>query len=261
MERADLQRLLEQVRHGDVDVAAALERLRTMPFEDLGFAKVDHQRELVRGLSEAIYAEPKRTEELVAIAQSMWQRNGSVIATRVAPSQASALLAAIPEGVHDPIARTFCARRQPAPSQLPVAVVSAGTADRAVAAEAHNTLTHYGHPVIRIDDCGVAGVHRLLAQRALLEQAVVIVVVAGMEGALPSVVAGLVEAPVIGVPTSVGYGAALGGIAALLGMLNSCAQGVSVVNIDNGFGAACAAALIARRRTSAGADGMGSTAG
>ncbi|MBN2359231.1 MAG: nickel pincer cofactor biosynthesis protein LarB [Deltaproteobacteria bacterium] len=261
MERADLQRLLEMVRSGELDVAAALERLRALPFEDLGFAKIDHQRPLVRGLSEAIYAEPKPLADLVAIARAMWQGNGSVIATRVAPEQARALLEAIPAGAHDPIARTFCARREPAPAQPAVAVVSAGTSDRPVAGEAHNTLAHYGHQVIRIDDCGVAGVHRLLAQRPLLERAEAIVVVAGMEGALPSVVAGLVAAPVIAVPTSVGYGAAFGGLAALLGMLSSCAQGVSVVNIDNGFGAACAAALIARRRNRAEAHGSGFGAG
>lgn len=250
MNREMLRALLQQVHSGQLDIATALDQLRDLPFADLGFAKIDHHRGLRRGLGEAIFAEPKTVSEVVEIARHMWHHSGRVIATRVTVEQGAALAEEIAEGTYDGQARTFCATKQEKLTGAPVAVVTAGTADRPVAAEAHNTLVHYGHPVIRLDDCGVAGIHRLLANMEELHRAEVLVVVAGMEGALPSVVAGLVSVPVIGVPTSVGYGAAFSGLTALLGMLNSCAQGVTVVNIDNGFGAACAAALIARKRDS-----------
>ncbi|MFH1807893.1 MAG: nickel pincer cofactor biosynthesis protein LarB [Pseudomonadota bacterium] len=246
MNRDDLRGLLARLRAGDVDEEHVLERLHHLPYEDLGYAQVDHHRGVFRGLDEAILAGPKSVEQVTGIARAMWQRSGSVIATRVSSAQAAALQHEIPEGHHDSEARTFCARRVPVAVQPPVAVVVAGTSDRPVAAEAQRTLEHFGHEVLRIEDCGVAGLHRLTAHLDVLERARVVIAVAGMEGALPSVVGGLIAAPVIAVPTSVGYGAAFGGVAALLGMLNSCAQGVVVVNIDNGFGAACAAVRIVR---------------
>jgi NCAIR mutase (PurE)-related protein len=241
--------LLAQIRDGGITPEEGAKRLATLPYEDLGFAKVDHHRSLRTGLPEVIYAAGKTDEQVVAIFGRIAASGADVLATRVAPSAASAVLAAQPKAVHQPVARTVSLRQQAAPQKGgSVAVLCAGTSDLPVAEEAAATAEFLGHDVTRITDVGVAGLHRLLAQHARLRENDVLIVCAGMEGALPSVVAGLVSAPVIAVPTSVGYGAAFGGIAALLGMLNSCSPHIGVVNIDNGFGAACLAHSILHTR-------------
>lgn len=248
MDRERLRELMARVRAGEIAPDEALEALARMPFVDLGHARVDTHRALRAGLPEVVYAPGKRVEQIVEIAQALAAEGQSVLATRVEAGAAAALLAALPQGVYDEDARLFWL----GPAQVPVvgkgvvAVVSAGTADRPVASEAAGVARRFGNRVDLIEDVGVAGVHRLLAAGDRLRAARVLVVVAGMEGALPSVVGGLVDKPVIAVPTSVGYGASFGGIAALLGMLTSCASNVTVVNIDNGFGAAHVATLINR---------------
>ncbi len=245
-------RLLEQIRDGTLTPEAAAKRLATLPYEDLGFAKVDHHRALRTGMPEVIYAAGKTDEQVVSIFGRMAASGADVLATRVAPSAATAVLAAHPAARHHPVARTVSLRQQETPITAGnIAVLCAGTSDLPVAEEAAATAEFLGHDVSRITDVGVAGLHRLLAHHARLLEAKVLIVCAGMEGALPSVVAGLVSAPVIAVPTSVGYGAAFGGVAALLGMLNSCSPHIGVVNIDNGFGAACLADAILRTRSTA----------
>jgi NCAIR mutase (PurE)-related protein len=241
-----IQELLLLVASGEVAPDEATQRLRNLPFEDLGFVKIDHHRPLRKGYPETIFCAGKTPEQVAVIAGHM-KRHGNVLGTRCSPEVIEAVLEAHPEAVHHELARTFTVMTQP-PETLGgyVAVVSAGTSDLPVAEEAAVTLETMGNRVERICDVGVAGIHRLFEQREKLLGANALVVCAGMEGALPSVIAGLAHAPVIGVPTSVGYGAAFGGIAALLGMLNSCASGLTVVNIDNGFGAACAAAAVNR---------------
>jgi pyridinium-3,5-biscarboxylic acid mononucleotide synthase len=237
MDRAKLEALLNEVREGHTDVPDALERLRVMPFEDLGFAKLDHHRPLRTGMPEVIFASGKTIEHVTAIFIHMAQAGGNVLATRVSPECAQAVLAA----------RCVTLEQTAAPQgKGTVAVVCAGTSDLPVAEEAAITARLMGNTVELIADVGVAGIHRLLAQRNSLQSARVLIVCAGMEGALPTVVGGLVNAPVLAVPTSVGYGASFGGLAALLGMLNTCSPNVCVVNIDNGFGAACIATLINR---------------
>lgn len=246
MDPRKLEALLNQVAAGAVEPAAALENLRDLPFEDLGFAKIDHHRPLRKGYAETIYCDGKTPEQVVAIAQRMADR-GNVLGTRCSEETLRAVAAACPEASCNPLARTFSIIPNP-PDVMDgiIALVSAGTSDLPVAEEARETLEIMGNRVDQITDVGVAGIHRLFEQRPRLEAATVIVVCAGMEAALPSVVAGLVSAPIIGVPTSVGYGAHFNGLAGLLGMLNSCASGLTVVNIDNGFGAACAATAINR---------------
>ena len=240
--------LMARVRAGEIGADAALEALARMPFVDLGHARVDTHRALRAGLPEVVYAPGKRSEQIVEIARALAAEGQSVLATRVEADVAVALLRSMPHGAYDEDARLFWV----GPADVPVtgkgviAVVSAGTADRPVAAEAAGVARRFGNRVDLIEDVGVAGVHRLLAAGDRLRAARVLIVVAGMEGALPSVVGGLVDKPVIAVPTSVGYGASFGGLAALLAMLSSCAAGVTVVNIDNGFGAAVAAATINR---------------
>jgi NCAIR mutase (PurE)-related protein len=237
-----LRSLLTQIRDGAVTPEEGMARLTSLPYEDLGFAKIDHHREMRTGMPEVIYAAGKTDEQVVAIFDRMAQSGTDVLATRVAPSAATALVAAHPKAQHHAIARTVSLRQKDEPLLSgAIAILCAGTSDLPVAEEAAVTAELMGHPIARIYDVGVAGLHRLLAHHAELLEARVIIVCAGMEGALPSVVAGLVSAPVIAVPTSVGYGAAFGGLAALLGMLNSCSPHVGVVNIDNGFGAACLA--------------------
>ena len=234
--------LLAQIRDGLVTPEAGAKRLAGLPYEDLGFAKIDHHRSLRTGLPEVIYAAGKTDEQVVAIFERLTASGTSVLATRVAPTAAAAVLAKHPEARHSAIARTVSLVRQDTEkSGATVTVLCAGTSDLPVAEEAAETATLLGHEVRRISDVGVAGLHRLLAHHTALQEAQVLIVCAGMEGALPSVVAGLVSAPVIAVPTSVGYGASFGGLAALLGMLNSCSPHIAVVNIDNGFGAACLA--------------------
>jgi pyridinium-3,5-biscarboxylic acid mononucleotide synthase len=249
MERRLLAELLAAVQRGDCSLDDALERLRGMPFEDLGFAKLDHHRALRNGFPEVILGEGKSPEQVIAIAERMAAAGGSVLVTRLAREVAERLLAAVP-GFEYHAAPRLALRR--AGSGTPagrgtVLVVSAGTADVPVAEEAALSAELMGNRVERLYDVGVAGLHRLLERREQLWEAAVLIVVAGMEGALPSVVGGLVDRPVIAVPTSVGYGTSMGGLAALLGMLNTCAAGVVVVNIDNGFGAAAAATRINQR--------------
>jgi NCAIR mutase (PurE)-related protein len=242
MNPESLLALLAQIKDGTVTPEEGASRLSDLPYEDIGFAKIDHHRALRTGMPEVIYAAGKTDRQVVEIFARMARRGGNVLATRASDSAAAAVLAEHPAAVHNPAARTISLRQQDQPS-LPgtVAVLCAGTSDLPVAEEAVVTAELLGHNVARFYDVGVAGLHRLLDQRAALAEARVIIACAGMEGALPSVIAGLVSAPVIAVPTSVGYGAAFGGLAALLGMLNSCSPNIGVVNIDNGFGAACLA--------------------
>ncbi len=244
MDRAALRALFEAVASGSTPIDQALERLRTLPYEDVRFAKVDLHRALRSGAPEAVFGQGKTPEQVVAIVTRLAEHHANVLATRLTPDAAAAIAGAgLPHRYHAE-ARMAVIRPEPTSEIGLIAVVSAGTADVPVAEEAAITAEALGNRVERAYDCGVAGLHRLLDQHALLAEANAIVVVAGMEGALPSVVGGLVDRPVIAVPTSIGYGTAFGGVTALLAMLNSCAPGVSVVNIDNGYGAACQASLI-----------------
>jgi NCAIR mutase (PurE)-related protein len=248
MHQSAIEKLLKAVSEGKVDVPQALERLKHLPFEDVGCATLDHHRHLRQGFPEVIFGQGKSVTQLETIVGALLAKGGNVLATRVSAVKAKRLQAAFPEAVYHKDARALTVERQPVEirGKGKVLVVCAGTSDIKVAAEAVLTARLMGNEVEHLYDVGVAGLHRLLARRELLNEAAVIIVVAGMEGALPSVVGGLVDKPVIAVPTSIGYGAAFGGVAALLGMLNSCAAGVTVVNIDNGFGAAYAASLINR---------------
>jgi pyridinium-3,5-biscarboxylic acid mononucleotide synthase len=240
-----IERLLEEVRAGRTDVSEALERLRHLPFEDLGFAKLDHHRALRTGMPEVIFAEHKTEAQVSAIFARMAQAGGNVLATRASRAVYEAVRNAEPRAEFHATARAITLMQtEPPAGKGVVAVVCAGTSDLPVAEEAAITARLMGNTVELIADVGVAGIHRLLAQKDTLTGAQVLIVCAGMEGALPTVVGGLVNAPVVAVPTSVGYGASLGGVAALLGMLNTCSPNVCVVNIDNGFGAACIASLI-----------------
>jgi hypothetical protein len=248
MDRA-LRNLLESVKDGRLSIDESVRRLRDLAFEDLGFANVDHHRRLRRGFPEVVFAPGKTVAQIVEIAGRLIAGEGPVLVTRVEPDVASALLAAHAGGEHNAIARTV-RWRTPAEPRVPgILVVSAGTSDMPVAEEAAVTAEAFGHHVERLYDVGVAGLHRLLGRGDDLRRARVLVVVAGMDGALPSVVGGLVDAPVIAVPTSTGYGASFGGVSALLAMLNTCSSGVTVVNIDNGFGAGYAAAVMMRALT------------
>jgi NCAIR mutase (PurE)-related protein len=248
MDEAKLRSLLEAVRAGSVDLESAQKQLRDLPFSDLGYAMVDHHRALRQGVPEVIFGEGKTPEQIVGIATSIVSHGSTCLITRVAPEKAQAVVEAFPDARHVPIARTITIARAPIPKRGtgPVAVVAAGTSDLPVAEEACETLAALGRDVIRMYDVGVSGIHRILMRREELSRAVAIIVCAGMEGALPSVVGGLTDRPVIGVPTSIGYGTALSGLTPLMAMLTSCASGVVVVNIDNGFGAAFAAARFDR---------------
>ncbi len=249
MTEQTLRELLDSVSRGARSVDEAVDQLRDLPFEDLGFAKVDHHRTIRCGFPEVIYAEGKSPEQVVTIIGHTIRGGGNVLATRASSEVYAAVVDAYPGAEYLEIARTVTIRqREAVPSGGTIAIVAAGTSDLPVAEEARVTAEIMDQRVQAIYDVGVAGIHRLLAHADLLRSASVAVVVAGMDGALPSVVGGLVECPVIAVPTSVGYGASFGGLAALLTMLNSCAAGVAVVNIDNGFGAGHTAALINRRR-------------
>jgi len=248
MTERQLARLLHDVKAGRVSPADAAERLRALPFEDLGYAKIDHHRELRTGFPEVIYCAGKTIPQVIEIARRIAARHHVALATRCSPETAEAVSDAFPRVAWHEVARILVIGRPPKPSPRakPVAVVTAGTADVPVAEEAAVTAETMGSRVERIYDVGVAGLHRLLRHREKLREARAIIVVAGMDGALASVVGGLVSAPVIAVPTSIGYGASFQGLAALLTMLNSCASGVVVVNIDNGFGAGYFAALLVR---------------
>jgi NCAIR mutase (PurE)-related protein len=246
MRRERVRDLLAQVAEGSLAVDRALDSLSLEPAESLGFATIDHHRALRQGFPEVVYGGGKTVEQVVAIAGRIAERGDGVLVTRVAPDAVRPLIDAIPGIEHNSLAATAFLRppQPPAAATGSVLIVTAGTSDLPVAEEAAVTAGAMGCSTGRLTDVGVAGIHRLLARRETLEGARVIIVVAGMDGALASVVGGLVRVPVIAVPTSVGYGAAFGGIAPLLTMLNSCAAGVTVVNIDNGFGAAVAAARI-----------------
>ena len=244
-----LQDLLDQVARGELDTATAhaslVEAFRARPFEDLGFARVDHHRAMRQGFPEVVLGLGKTAAQIAAIAAEIVSRGSTLLVTRADAAAYDAVRERVPAATYNPDARIIALRQQDVtPGKGTIVVAAAGTSDISVAEEAALTAELMGNTVDRLYDVGVAGLHRLLGEHARLTSARVIVVVAGMEGALPSVVAGLVSAPVIAVPTSIGYGASFGGIAALLGMLNSCASGVSVVNIDNGFGAGTMASLI-----------------
>jgi NCAIR mutase (PurE)-related protein len=247
---AQLEALLADVAAGRLAPDAAMSRLRHLPFEDLTFARIDHHRVLRQGQPEVVLCEHKTADQVVAICERLEAANGSFLGTRVPDATAAVLADRFPRMVWNPLARVAFLPPVEGPPRAgdagTILVVSAGTSDLPVAEEAAVVAEAFGHAVERLHDVGVAGLHRLLAATEQLTRASVIIVVAGMEGALPSVVGGLVSVPVIAVPTSVGYGASFGGLAALLGMLNSCASGITVVNIDNGFGAAAAASRICR---------------
>ena len=250
MNANELKRLLEAVRRGQVSPAAAVERLRHLPFEDLGFAKVDHHRALRQGFAEVVFGKGKTAGQVAEIVRAMLRRKGSkqnILVTR-ADAKMFAAVRKLSRAAkfHANSGVITIERNHEMVGKGTIAVVSAGTSDIPVAEEAALTAQMMGNRVAPLYDVGVAGIHRLLNHRDALTEARVIICVAGMEGALPSVVGGLVAVPVIAVPTSVGYGASFGGVAALLGMLNSCASNVTVVNIDNGFGAACVASCINR---------------
>ncbi|MGD0948516.1 MAG: nickel pincer cofactor biosynthesis protein LarB [Candidatus Binatia bacterium] len=244
-----LRELLAQVSAGTVSAEKALELLRSLPFEDLGFAKVDHHRSLRTGFPEVIFGSGKTADQIIEIARRLNDKAQNVLITRLGRAEAEQVRLAFPEMSYSEHARvgTIVHSLPEIVGRGLVLVVAAGTSDVPVAEEAALTAELLGNTTERLYDVGISGIHRLFAHRDKLRQAAVLVVVAGMEGALPSVVAGLVDRPVIAVPTSIGYGASFGGLAALLAMLNSCAAGVLVVNIDNGFGAAVAASLINRR--------------
>ncbi len=252
MDRHSIELLLRQVAAGEVSAAAAAQQLQILPFEDLGFARIDHHRALRRGYPETIFCQGKTTAQILAIAQRLAASGSLVLATRLEPDAAQALVQEFPRAQYDELARVVLIPPDDTPlaEEGLVVVASAGTADLPVAREAMITARAMGAKVEGIFDVGVAGIHRLLAYSDKLRSARVVVVVAGMEGALASVVGGLVDSPVVAVPTSVGYGASFNGLSALLTMLNSCASGVVVVNIDNGFGAGYAAALINNRTRS-----------
>ena len=237
--------ILERLQSGAISVEAALAALRDLPFEDLDFVKVDHHRSLRKGFPEVILAEGKTPAQTATIFKNLAERGGPVLATRADLETSAAVRALVPEAAYNQLGRTLTYAPRPLPLKPGVILIlSAGTADLPVAEEAAETALIMGNRVERLYDVGVAGIHRLLAHIDRLRSATALIVVAGMEGALPSVVGGLVDRPVIAVPTSVGYGASFGGLSALLGMLNTCAPGVTVVNIDNGFGAAYAASQI-----------------
>jgi NCAIR mutase (PurE)-related protein len=241
--------MLEDVASGRLQTVEAerlvLDALRSQPFEDLGFARIDHHRGIRQGFPEVVLGLGKTAEQVARIAAEIVGRGSTLLITRASPEAFAAVRSLVPQASYHAEARVVSFKQQDvSPGRGQVLVISAGTSDMAIAEEAACSAELMGNEVVRVYDVGVAGLHRLLSERARLQAAHVIIVVAGMEGALPSVVSGLVSVPVIAVPTSVGYGASFGGLAALLGMLNSCASGVSVVNIDNGFGAASVASLI-----------------
>ncbi len=252
MDEHKIRELLAEVQSGRVDVEQALGRLRALPYDDLGdFARLDVHRGLRQGLPETVFCETKTPEQAAAILARLWQHHDRVLGTRVPPEMAAFIQAQLPEARYDATSRLIVLERTaraPLPDGAPYAmVVCGGTSDLPVAEEAAQTLEFLGHRVERAYDVGVAGLHRLLGELNRLQAASVVIAVAGMEGALASVVAGLVSSPVVAVPTSVGYGANFHGLAPLLTMLNSCASGVAVVNIDNGYGAAVFAHFVLRR--------------
>jgi NCAIR mutase (PurE)-related protein len=258
MKEEDLRKLLEDLRGNRLSVEEGIGLLKDLPFRDLGFAVLDTHRELRHGFPETLFCEGKTRDQVAGIFREMLKRHRNLLATRATPEHFEDVRAFCPEAEYNALGRTLSVVREEIPT-VPgfIAIVTAGTADLPVAEEAAVTAEMLGNRVAKVFDVGVAGVHRLLDRLEILRKARVLIVVAGMEGALPSVVGGLVGVPVIAVPTSVGYGASFGGVAALLAMLNSCAPGVTVVNIDNGYGAACAASRITRLSTAEKALGEG----
>ncbi|MCI5166951.1 MAG: nickel pincer cofactor biosynthesis protein LarB [Candidatus Electrothrix sp. GM3_4] len=251
MNEQELFILLQRVKNGRINPEQALEKIRLPPVEVLDVARLDHHRILRTGLPEAVFGENKTVDQMVEILQAMLNRPTVVLATRVDPRKAEQICTRVKGMRYHEISRLLIGNEEYIPENVErgtVVVVTAGTSDMPVAEEARLCLKCFGHPVETLYDAGVAGIHRILAHGELLQQASVLIVIAGMEGALPSVVAGMTPAPVIAVPSSIGYGTGAGGFSALLGMLNSCASGMAVVNIDNGFGAACMAAAINRKR-------------
>jgi NCAIR mutase (PurE)-related protein len=247
MNEKSLRKILEEVKEGALSVGEALGRLRDLPFEDLGFARIDHHRGLRRGFPEVVFGQGKTTEQLASIAASITGRGQAVLITRLDPDKAQAITGQHPEAVYHPLSKTLTiGQPEKAGGKGLIMVMCAGTSDVPVAEEATVTARIMGNEVAEVYDVGVSGLHRLLDVREQMARARIFVVVAGMEGALPSVVAGLIDRPVIAVPTSAGYGTSFGGLSALLAMLNSCASGVAVVNIDNGFGAGYMASVINR---------------
>ncbi|MBN1575698.1 MAG: nickel pincer cofactor biosynthesis protein LarB [Chitinispirillaceae bacterium] len=248
MDNAHLSLILEKLYNRSMSIGEALGQLKDLPFKDLGFAKVDHHRALRKGYPEVIYCQSKTPEQVVQIARAQLDHEETVFGTRANEAVLQAVAASIDGVEFDRLACCFWKKsthwKQRDKVIGTIVICAAGTADLRVSLEAQRTLEILGHPCEAISDVGVAGIHRLFAYREVLEKAAVIIAVAGMEGALPSVIAGYVSCPVIAVPTSVGYGSHLGGMVPLFAMLNSCSAGLSVVNIDNGFGAACAAAAI-----------------
>jgi hypothetical protein len=243
--KTELEEVLEKVSSGQMSSGEAFRRLQDYPYQDLGFAKVDHHREVRKGFPEIIYGQGKTDSQILEIARQISKRGNSLLITRAAPQVYQKVKRKIPGCLYNPLGRTICLKKKlPAPGKGRIVIITAGTSDIPVAEEAFVTCEMLGNETDRIYDVGVAGIHRLFGEMDRIRKARLIIVVAGMEGALPSVVAGLVKVPVIAVPTSVGYGASFQGLAALLAMLNSCPGGVAVMNIDNGFGAGYLASLI-----------------
>jgi NCAIR mutase (PurE)-related protein len=243
--KSDIKRLLEQVRDGKISSDEAMKRLSDLPFKDLGHTKVDNHRELRTGYPEVVFCEGKTSEQVRNIMEYMFTQNVNILGTRADKGIYEAVKEALPTAEYNELGRTITIRQaEIRPTKTAIAVLTAGTSDMPVAEEAAVTAELFGNRVERFFDVGVAGIHRLYNSLEQIRQARVIIVIAGMEGALPSIVGGLVDKPIIAVPTSIGYGASFNGLAALLGMLTSCASGVSVVNIDNGFGAAYMASMI-----------------
>lgn len=244
--RADeIRKLLEEVKNNSLDIDSAMERIEDLPYKDLGFAKIDNHREMRVGYPEVIYCESKTVEQVVGIVKFMLEKNVNILATRASQEMADAISEIYPEAKYNKLGRVVSIKKiEQKPTESYIAVVCAGTSDLPVVEEAVETAEIFGNRVEKISDVGVAGIHRLFSKMDVIKKAKVIIVVAGMEGALASVVGGMVDKPIIAVPTSVGYGANFGGLSALLTMLNSCASGISVVNIDNGFGAGYNASII-----------------
>ncbi len=252
MDEIRIKRLMQDVAGGVVSAGEAVEKLKMLPFEDMDFAKVDHHRSLRRGFPEVLFCAGKTPDQIAAISRRIVDHGSNLLATKCGAEVFSKVAPKVPEAIWHEEASLFAVETNKVERSGSVAVVSGGTADIPVAEEAVCTAHYLGCLVERFNDVGVAGIHRLFSSMEEIRKADVIIVVAGMEGALASVVAGMTDAPIIAVPTSVGYGASFGGVAALLAMLNSCAGGVTVVNIDNGFGAAYAAAMICRKIREAG---------
>ena len=242
----DLRELLDGVKNNRIDIDIAMEKLKNLPYEDLGYANIDHHREVRTGYPEVIYCEGKSDDQILGIVDKMTQKNSNILGTRCRKETYEKIKQIYPNAEYDQLSKILKIQNHPIENigKGKIVVVTGGTSDIPVADEAYHTAVFLGNTVERVYDVGVAGIHRLLSKKHIIDSARVIIVVAGMEGALPSVVGGLVDVPIIAVPTSVGYGANFGGLSALLTMLNSCSSGISVVNIDNGFGAGYLASMI-----------------